>query len=106
MEIVRYPVPRMTLEDFADNHGLVLEVHERAQTVNIGYGPVARYYAFFHGVEVKDGPILSGITGNGDSERDAIRAYAREISNKLLVIDASKPSRREIQSPILSYGGE
>lgn len=79
-----------------------MEVHERDH----GIGDPMRYYAKFSSSETKNGVVLAGVFGNGPTVDDAIEDYAMAISGKLLVIDAMKPTRREIQVPRLYYRGE
>ena len=97
MKIHRYEVKRMPLVEFADFHGLVMEIHERRV-----YGKqVSRYWAKFEGAEVKDGGLLAGVFGNGDTEELAMAAYAKRISEKLLVLNACRSDRVEICVPAL-----
>lgn len=97
MKIERKDVPVSTIQAFADKHDLVMEVYERGK----GTSSNMRYWANFKGAEVKDGPILSGATGNGPTPEAAIADYAIKISGELLVIDAYRPTRREISVPRL-----
>ncbi len=108
MQIKRNPIKRLTIEQFADQHGLVMEIDEYAtwpqhmMPFTPGRSPTTRFTASFEHAEVKDGPILSSAYGNGTSEAEAIADYARQISGKLLVIDATSEDRFEIEVPILS----
>lgn len=101
MKIVRGLVPVMTIEDFAEANRLTMEVRER----KVPLGSPNRFYARFASSETKeyagDG-ILSGTYGSGATEAEAIADYAKEISLKLLVLDAWKPTRREIEVPRLT----
>lgn len=70
-------------EDFADKHGLVLEINER------GGGFVrtdAHWYAKFTGVEVVDGCILISLYGDGRSPEDATEDYKRKLVGKRIRI--------------------
>ena len=90
----------MTLEEFADGHGLVMEVFERDNTFT-GDG---KFYARFRNCETKDSSQDSFLTsnhGNGSSPEEAIEAYAKEISKKILVRDACSRARKEIVVPKL-----
>jgi DNA-binding transcriptional regulator LsrR (DeoR family) len=100
MKITVKERPRMTLEEFADRHGLEMIVTERSPSRLAG---VARYYANFSSVEIKDGSILSGAIGNGETPAEAIAAYAHEISEELIVVNARTADRREILTPALTY---
>lgn len=64
-------------EDFADKHGLAMEVRERASA-----SPAARFYASFRGVEVSEGCILIGVYGNGRTPEEAIADYAPMLCGK------------------------
>lgn len=105
MKIEMYTKERMELEEFADKHGLVMEIHERTPSdMGQRWTENDRYYAHFKDCEIKDGPMLRGEFGDGSTPQVAMNNYARSISNKLLVIDACKNSRREIWAPLLTYG--
>ena len=99
MKTKRYKSSDMTLEAFADKHGLVMEVRDRG----LGRGNLPRYYASFRDVEGKDGCILSSITGNGDTEGAAIADYARNLSGQLCVYKSHSGERREFWAPFLIY---
>ena len=96
MEIVRELIPVSTIEDFADKHGLVMEVKERGGDWR---GSGGQFYARFKNSDVLDGHFLVGTFGNGHTEDEAICAYASEISEKVLVLDSWTPQRREIICP-------
>lgn len=90
--------PSSSLADFADRHGLIMTVRERADRKTSHYPP---YSARFENVEIKHGQMLEGCSGNGDTPEEAIRFYTEKISGKTIAIDAFKPTRREIQVPRL-----
>jgi len=95
MKIEYYP-KKKTIEAFAEDNDLVMEVYDR--------GPHRlrpQYYACFEGAEIKEGSSLVGVFGDGVSPEAAIRAYAKEISGKLLVVGAWSTNRREIRVPVL-----
>jgi len=95
MKIIRELQPRDTIEAFAEKHGLTMSVVEYSW----GFG------ASFEHAETLSGSILTSEYGMGAIEDDAIADYARKISKKRLVINATGgESRREIQVPILRYG--
>ena len=98
MKIERHEIEKNSIEDFADQHNLVMEVHERRYPV----GDPARYYAHFKSAEAREGMCaLIGLFGNGATPEEAIAAYAEEISLRTLIIDAMRTSRREIRVPRL-----
>jgi len=101
MKIIRNAITRMTIEEFADKHSLVMEVNERSGA--FCSNPSAKYYARFQGAEVSEnGCMLKGAYGNGANEEEAITKYAQEISEHLLIINAmSREDRREIVVPKL-----
>ncbi len=90
MKIVRKPIPEMTIEKFADKHGLVMGVIERVDPNH------PRFYAEFLNSAVKDGPFLIGAYGDGNTEEEAIADYAKNISLKLLSVDAFNAALRKI----------
>ena len=97
MKIKRKLILQMTIEKFADKHNLTLEVEER-RNPSWGVPPI---YVNFIDAEVKDGPILRGVIGNGSTEQEAIADYASRISCQRLVIGAYHQDRREIDVPRL-----
>ena len=105
MKIERDLYPRMSLEEFANTHGLTLKITERVMDEWQRRNGIERFTAQFDGVEVGRDGILSGVYGNGNTESEAIADYVRKISRKpRLVVDAMKPTRRDIyRVPDLSY---
>lgn len=93
---------KVRLSDFAEEHDLELIVRERTPEY---CKTLHRFYASFENVEVKEGPILTSHSGNGDTVAEAIRDYADKISNKLLVTGAYKEERKEFRSPSLWFDG-
>lgn len=76
------PVKTCTLEQFADEHDLIMDVTERDEEMQKFTGH--RFYASFRGVSVlEDGLIISSF-GNGDNPKDAIQNYADDIEGALL----------------------
>jgi hypothetical protein len=96
MRIERFDLKRQPVEKFADEYGLVMEIHERSHRP----GPT-RFYATFQKTDILDGPFLRGEFGDGATEQEAIRNYALAIQGRILVVDAGKSSRRELVVPIL-----
>ena len=99
MKVKRYLIPEVKIQDFAEEHNLVLEVHERRNPIvrrNAG-----KYYCHFQNAEVLDDPVLIGEYGNGKTEEQALANYAERISYQTLVIDACGKKRREIEVPKL-----
>jgi len=102
MKVVTKALKRQTLEAFADEHGLVMETRERSRQHSIGeWCESLRWYAMFAHAELKEGGMLRGEIGNGDTQQAAIADYGNRISEKLLVIDAYGPNRREIRVPVI-----
>jgi hypothetical protein len=103
MKVLRSAPNRMALEEFAEKHDLVLEIHERTRTeLHPDFELESnRFYVCFKGVETKDGPILSSAHGNGATEGMAMQEYAAKISGKLLVVDSFTKKRREFYAPEL-----
>ena len=102
MKIKRYKLEKMSIEKFAEKHNLIMEVHER-DNKNLPFTCFGRFYAHFSNAEIKHGTcMLIGAFGNGNTEKEAIEDYAKEISNQILIIDAMKHTRKEIIVPILT----
>lgn len=96
MKVIRKLIPEMSIVEFAELHDLTMEItewHGRRRPFIM---------AKFQHVEVKDGGCLVSFAGNGNSEAEAIRDYARQISTKHLVVNAMSNSRREIDAPRLA----
>lgn len=98
MQIENHMLRRMTLEEFADKYGLVMEIHERHHHE----GESNRFYAHFKRAEVSEGCLLIGAYGNGATSEDALLEYVSEISGKVLIVNAHAPEREEIVVPILT----
>ena len=108
MQINIHELDRCGIDSFADRHGLVMELHERKVDVNGSFPWITanhRWYAHFNHTETKEGPCLVSTHGNGPTQQAAIVDYARQISGKLLVINAFSSDRKEIQVPILTETG-
>ncbi len=97
MIVETHSIEGSSIANFAEKHGLVMEVRERKKTV----GDPSRYYASFRGAEVSERGMLIGAYGNGATHVEAIAAYANEISMKKLVFGAFSKERREIEVPRL-----
>lgn len=94
MKVELHLIEETSIEQFADNHGLVMVVRERPNDRRAG---LCRFYAQFKGAEIKEDCFLVGMFGDGNTPEDAIYDYSKRISRKLLVVDAMANSRREIQ---------
>jgi len=98
-------LPRATLEAFAEVYELTMVIDERVpKDMGDRWTEDSRYYAEFEDCEVKQGVGLRSEYGNGRTPEDAMADYARNISGKLLVLNAFGPNRREIQAPIITLG--
>lgn len=97
MRIEYREIPKTTIDKFAEQHDLLMVVCERC----VAYSHAMRYYAHFDCAEIKEGDVLRGVCGDGNRPNEAIDDYASLIEMKTLVIDAMKPTRREIQVPRL-----
>lgn len=76
------PEERITLEQFADRHELVMLVTD---------GPANefrrhRYQARFEAVEVKDRDLLVTVWGSGDTIKEAIADYAAQIAGGQILV--------------------
>lgn len=94
MKVVVDSVPEMSIDEFADRHGLVMRVRERAHKP---VGSPQRFFASFNNVEVKDRGCLVSVYGDGRTPEDAIDAYARALSRRPLVVNAFRESRKDIK---------
>lgn len=108
MDIQLIERPRMDIGEFADAHGLTMQVSERSPKYYCADNDFknSRYYAEFAGTEVADGIFLISKHGNGATVEAAIKDYARKISECTLVIGAYTPERLEIRTPVLTAEGE
>jgi hypothetical protein len=109
MKIERKPANRMTLEAFADKHGLTMEIGERTR-LDLHHSfkyEENRFYASFKDVDVLETHVIVGAHGNGGSEDAAMQDYAEKISGKLLVFKFSdKKRRKEFYAPELTAEGK
>ena len=104
MSIEMHGKAHNTLAAFAEQHGLTMEIHERTPG-NMGaiWTKNNRYYAYFKKCETKEGSILRGTSGNGETPDAAMAEYAEKISEKKLVFNAYGKDRREIDVPMLTH---
>lgn len=98
------------IEDFADNHGLTMEVHERSPHDAVVGGwrnGEARFYAHFSNCSVMFDGCLVSMFGDGRDEVSAINDYAQRISGRRLALNAGSALRREIVAPLFDeYRGD
>lgn len=90
-----------TLEEFADQHGLALRIHENPVGWNPGpwVVPGERFSACFKNARVLEhGLFISSGMQWGSSEQEAIRRFANSISGGQIVKDGGK---RPIDVPII-----
>lgn len=89
-----YPV---TLEEFADKHGLIMEVNERYDL------SLPKFYAQFKGVYRKAGEVcIERCHGNGNTPEEAIEDYQNKISGKNLILHRRTEKRKEVWAPNFS----
>lgn len=88
-----------TLDAFADNHGLIMEVRERTLDRWARERNIPRFIASFKHAEVKGDGVLSSMYGDGDTPEVAITNYAQQIRGETLVINAYTQQRREVRCP-------
>lgn len=102
MKVKLDTIPKVTLEEFADLHGLSVTVRERSPSdMGTRWNERFRYYAEFDGCEIKSGPFLRSAYGDGATHLEAIAAMGVLISGKRIVIDAFGSGRKEIDVPII-----
>jgi hypothetical protein len=92
MNTIETDITSGTIEQFASEHGLTMEIGERPLPAD----SPSRYYAAFRKCEVMERGLLISEFGNGSTKAEAIAAYARRISMRRIVIDAYSKQRREI----------
>lgn len=97
--VIRNKVKVMTLEEFADAHGLELFVRERSRERSTD---TVSFYAYFGCCDVLAGHILRGVIGNGTTMLEAVVDYQKQISGKRLVYGADSSQRREFDVPMLT----
>lgn len=97
MKVEMKEVPVSTIEAFAEEHGLTMEVIERGKDARSDM----RYFAHFKNAEVMCGGLLIGAFGNGPTPEAAISAYAIEISEERIAVGAGRADRKEYQVPRL-----
>ncbi len=98
MQIERDLIEKMSLQEFADRHNLVMRISERRPPLE----NLERFIASFKNVEVVGDGVLSSLYGDGPTEEIAMQNYAKQLSHTLIAVDAYSPKRREIQCPELS----
>lgn len=91
-------VPTSTLDAFAEAHDLEMVVRERSGEY---IHSDMRFSATFKHAEIMDRGLLRSGGGNGPTAEAAIAAYANEISEQRIAIDAMLPTRREFTVPRL-----
>jgi hypothetical protein len=100
IEIIKYkPEAPITLEDFANSHGLTMVVTERDPYF---WNTSGHFYAHFRSAETKKNKtdkFLACSSGNGRNPEEAIENYKREIEGKILILNATSRARKEIQVP-------
>jgi len=102
MKIEKHLIPESTLEKFADEHGLILQMYERSK---IGYyEKLPRWYCSFAGVEILGDGVLIGASGNGETEQEAMIDYASQLTMQTIVINSYRKDRIEIKVPRLIKG--
>jgi hypothetical protein len=100
MKIIRHYHERCTLQEFAEKHNMTMEFFERSVGTTL-----PSLYGHLSHVEVKDGCMLVGAYGNGYTEAQVIRDYAKQLSGKLIVWRAMHPDRKQIQCPVFIEEG-
>ncbi len=60
---------------------------------------ITRWQFDLHGVEVEDGGCLVGAYGRGKTLAAAKRDYAKQLQNKIIVVNAMTDDRREYKMP-------
>ena len=98
MKIEVKRVEKMTLEEFADKYGLVMQIVEQYNAISTEF----RFRANFKGVKIKDNVSNKEITcvgGYGRDEETAMKDYGNLISGKILVFNGLGFFRKDISIP-------
>ena len=104
MRIKKFAAYRKSLQEFAEENGLLMEVHERnREDLGSRWSEDLRYYAHFEDCDIKDGPILTCAFGDGATPVEAMANYAERISNKKLAFKVGTAFRFELDAPELHY---
>ena len=85
-----------SLEEFADKHGLVMQVFERSASIST---PAQRYYARFEDTEVMWKGMLRGVYGEGPNPDAAIKDYGFRIRGSRIAVNAYSDKRQEVDVP-------
>lgn len=96
MRIERKLVPVEDFAEWVERHDLTIELMERGSDRPIG---IERFYAYIKGAEIKDNGFLRGSFSNSENEADCIARLPAIYSEKTIVFDAYKPTRRELVCP-------
>jgi hypothetical protein len=68
-----------------------------------GHGHLPRFWAEIPNAEIKGNGVLLSVTGNGETVDGAVRDLAAKTSERLLVLNAYQPQRRELRTPRLTW---
>jgi hypothetical protein len=98
MNIKENIIENMSIADFAERHGLVMEIKERPEPL----GSPMRFYAHFEHCDVIGDGVLIGTFGDGATKQQAVEDYAKQISLKRIAINALKPQERRLSVPRLN----
>lgn len=91
MEIVEYNIEDLSIDEFADRHGLTMTVRERSPKYMRTED--CRFYASFDYCDTIGDGVLIGTFGNGATADAAIANYAKDISHERIMV--KKPPIRE-----------
>lgn len=80
--------PRITIEQFAEEHDLVMQVQEPIRAGSPGLD--GKFRARFKGAEIAENGFLWGTSSWGLTESDAINEYAKRISGKTIRLIGGK----------------
>jgi hypothetical protein len=100
MNIIRINHPTKTLDQFCKDENLSIEINERPPSI-YSNGHVTRYYANLidknrtH-AEVKEGRILSSVSGNGNGDDACFNDMISQISEKRIVFDSLEHEERRV----------
>jgi hypothetical protein len=96
--VEHFSLKSQSLSDFADLHGLSLDMNERDPVLR---RTLPRWRCSFRNLEIKDGSLLIGTFGDGDTQEEAIEDYCNRISGKIGVLNAFRSNRTTVNIPTL-----
>lgn len=103
MKVTREFVPEQEFHEFMEEHDLTLHIVERDRGSREVH-KLRRYYATIKSVEIREGSMLRGFAGDGNTVEEAVQEMVGNLSERPLVQYAmSLEKRRDFKAPRLHY---